>query len=143
VRVEQVQVGAEGLGRADVGGRADPERLHHLGAGAPRGLGAERGPLVAVKLQDRQLLALGRPDDVLHRGVDEDPRDLAPALQRGPDLLRQVGLDIARALGVMDQPDRPGAQVRRVGGVLDAGHCADLDLGHLSQGSQNHIGFRA
>jgi hypothetical protein len=96
-----------------------------------------------VELEDRQLLALGGANDVLHRGVDEDARDLALSLQRGADLLGQLGLDVARALGVMDEPDRPGAELRRVGGVLEARHRADLDSGHESQGSQNRIGFRA
>ena len=52
--VEEVEVGPEGLGGVDVGGAGDVDRLDHLGAGAARDLGAERGPLFAVQLHDRQ-----------------------------------------------------------------------------------------
>ncbi len=58
VAVEQVVVGVKRGQGLDVGAAAHPCRLDHLAAGAPRRLGAERRPLVAVELEH------GQPDRV-------------------------------------------------------------------------------
>ena len=65
VGVEQVEVGAVGLGGPDVGAAAHPQRLDHLAAGPPRGLLAEGRPLVAVELDHGQRLVLGRSGELV------------------------------------------------------------------------------
>ena len=97
VRVEQVEVGAKGLRRLDVGAAAHPQRLDHLAAGAPRHLAAEVRALVAVQLQDRQRLVLGRPGDLVEGRVDEHADDLDLAPQLGADRHRGRRVAAARA----------------------------------------------
>ena len=80
-----------------------------------------------MELEQRQLLGLGGALDLTQRGVDEHAGHLAATLEPSPDLGRDVGVDAARALRVMVQPDRPGTEL--LGGlrVLDVGDSADLD----------------
>ena len=97
-RVEEVQVGAECLGAVNVGRAGDADPLHHLGAGAPRDLGAESRALVAAELDHRQLRVLHLAPHLLQRRVDEDADNLAAPAQRRPDLSRDGRVAAPRAL---------------------------------------------
>ena len=131
--VEQVEVGVVALDVADVGAGADPERLDHPRAGVLGHRHTERRPLVAVQLHVREPDALGEPHDLVERRVHEDAYRLHLAAQRAGD----AGGDarVAAALGALPEvePDRPGAQRRRVLGVLVPGDAADLHSGHTAQ----------
>ena len=127
VRVEQVEVGLEGAQVADVGAPGDARGLDHLRAGAARGLGAVDGPLVAVELQQREPERVGGLGDLVEMRVDEHAGDLGAAVQRGADRLGLRARAAARRAGPEDHPDRPGAQLGRVLGVLQAGDAAELD----------------
>jgi hypothetical protein len=127
-----MEVDAVSLGGSHVGAAVDAERLHHLRAGPPCRFDAERGTLVAVELQDGQILVIRCAHDLVQGRVDEDSCHLAAALHRRADLFGEVRLDVTRASAMVDQPDRPRAEGGRVLGVGEAGHAADLDLGHAS-----------
>ena len=140
VGVEQVQVGAEGLGRLHVGGAADPKRLHHLGARAPRRLGAERrapprrgaGAGSAARARRRRTTSsIG--------ALTKTPATSQRRFNAAPICSATPGSTKRGLSAMVDQPDRPGAERRRVLGVLEVRHAADLDLRHRSQGSQKQI----
>ena len=97
VAVEEVEVGVEDGERLEVGTAAHADRLDHLAAGSPRGLGAERRALVAVELDHRQPDRVRGPGQLIERRVDEHADDLGPPLDRGGDLGRRVELATANS----------------------------------------------
>ena len=65
--------------------------------------------------------------DLVELGVDEDADDLTLAPERSRDRHRFGRLAEARALAVVDQPDRPGAEHDSLGRVVEIGDAAELD----------------
>ncbi len=128
VRVEQMEIGAKRLRRLDVGAASHTQRLDHLGAGAASDLLAERGALVAVKLDHRELLVFDRGRDLVERRVDENAADLGRAAKLRADLERHGGIAASWARRPVVEPDRPGTERDRLLGVLDPGDAAELDL---------------
>src|SRR5206468_8382831 len=97
-------------------------------AGAPGRLATERGPLVAVELDHCQRLVLGSSRQLFEGRVHEHPDDLEPPPERPADLGRDGRLGEARALEMVVQPDRPGAEARRLTRGVEIRHAAELDL---------------
>ena len=60
-------------------------------------------------------------------GFDEHADDLQPAPERRRDLDRGVRLAVALAAWPVVQPDRPGAEPRRLERVVEIGDAAELD----------------
>ena len=89
----------------------DVDRLDHLDPGAAGDLGAEGDALVAVELDHRELLVLGRPGDLVERRVDEHADDLGLAPEGGGRSPRRRRARPARGLapsGSARSPRRRG-----------------------------------
>ena len=141
VGVEQVEVGAEGPQRAHLGGVPHARRLDHPAAGAPRGLAAVGGALVAVQLEQREAAAVGGGGHLVEGGVHEHARDLRAAMQLGAD---QLGvLDRRRPAGCPARrsgrpPRRRARRSRRASSAR--GDSTDLDARHRANGRPGPLG---
>src|SRR5213078_3980292 len=123
-------VRVEGPQPTDVGGVLHAYGLHHLAAGAARGLGAVGRTLVPVQLKKRQPGAVGGRGDVVEGRVDEDAGYLQPPVQGGADLLGVLDRAGAGAPRPEDQANRPGPELRAIVGVVEARYAARLDASH-------------
>ena len=111
VGVEQVKVGAERLGRLDVGAAAHPQRLDHLAAGAPR-RPRGRSPGPRRRAAGASPAARPRRPCAISSRVALTKTPTISSLRRscGADLDRRRRVAAARALRPVVEPDRPGAE---------------------------------
>ena len=128
-RVEQVEVDVKALEVPDVTRSGDLSRLDHACACPARRLGAERGALIAVKLEHAQTKRLARGGDLIEWSVHEHATQLCVAAQRARDPLRLRQRAGARAVLEEDHPQRPRSELDRQFGVAQACEPAHLHAG--------------
>ena len=107
-------------------------RLDHARAGPPGDLGAERRPLVAVQLHERQADARSATRAISSSGaLTNTPATSARRCSAAPIASASATVQRRARARVEDHADRPRAELGGEQRILEAGDAADLDVGRV------------